>query len=232
MICSFTNRFIYIAIPRTASTSMFNALRIVGAEKIRYGTSSCFSYHKDTDGFHDPCIIPELSSFFTFTTVRNPYTRMVSHYLFARSDEQHRLHRMAITCQFPNFVALAIRGRLLVPQVEFLGTTRIDAKLCQELDLEQQVNALPPLQGCPIHIQRSNDSTYDRPWYAYYDEITIRNVQSWAAADFASLNYTDDFGDAVAGKAPSPPPLPTFELSEPNPNPTISPVDQPCESQL
>jgi len=202
MIVSFTNRFVFIAIPRTASGSVFQASRAAGAEQIRYRQAPSPCYIGDTNGFHDPFVPDELASYFTFTNCRNPYARMVSHYLFAKGDPPHRLHGLASNRDFAGYVDLAIMGRLLTTQTAFIGETRIDARIVQEGDVQAQLRLLPCFAGIPIEVGRVNVSTYDRQWWTYYDRNTIESVKQWAADDFANLQYSMDFADAIAGKPP------------------------------
>lgn len=203
MIVSFTNRFIFIAIPRTASASTFHAVRPAGADQVRYRQAPNPCYVADANGFHDPFVPPELVDYFTFTNCRNPFPRMVSHYLFAKGDEPHRLHSLANAESFTRYVEVVIMGRLLATQTEFIGETRIDARIVQEDDMQAQLRLLPCLSGIPVEIGHENVSTYDRPWWAYYDRVTVEAVKQWAASDFEKLGYSTDFADAVANRVPS-----------------------------
>jgi hypothetical protein len=202
MIVSFTNRFIFIAVPRTASTSTYRAIQTAGAHQVLYRQAPNPCYAGDSNGFHDPFVPSELAAYFTFTNCRNPYSRMVSHYLFAKSDPSHRLHSLASIGDFSHYVEIVTMGRLLTTQTQFLGDTRIDARIVVEENVEFQLRGLSCLAGIDVQVGLANVSTSDRPWYAYYDKATIEAVRTWAAADFERLEYSTDFGDAVEGKGP------------------------------
>lgn len=220
MIVSFTHRFVYIATPRTGSTSLYQALKqAAGAECLPYGQAPSPCYERDVNGFHDPFVVPELKEFFVFASFRNPYSRIVSHYQFAIADSGHRLHGLAASGDFPHYVQVAIAGGLLATQMRFIGDTRLDAKVYQEGDLADQINLLPPFLSLRLVVDRTNVSNGAWPWYAHYDEATIQRVAQWAEEDFRLLGYSPSFADAVAGKLPTPPslpantqPLPTTEL--------------------
>jgi hypothetical protein len=205
MIVSVTNRFIYIAVPRTGSTATFRALLPYGAAVVPYGKSPQWCYAGDTNGFHDPNIPAELQAYFTFAGVRNPYTHMVSHYLWAKSDENHRLHGLAMAKDFPGFVEMIILTRQLTTQAAFLGNTRIDTRIYMECGIGEQLSALPVLQPGPVVVSVVNDVKYDIPWYAYYNAAAIAMVRDWAADDFQKFGYSTDFGEAIAGLGPQHP---------------------------
>lgn len=204
MIVSFPNRFIYIAVPRTGSTATFHSLEQFGAAVVRYRPSTFPCYAQDTNGFHEPYFPDELAGFFKFATFRNPYTRMVSHYLMAKSDEKHRLHGLAACSDFPRFVEMAIFCKFLKTQVDFLDRTEVDARIYMEGDLGAQLSRLAVLKPGPVVVPKVNASTYDRPWYAHYDKQTASRVLEWGLADFGEFGYSMDFEDAVQGKMPVP----------------------------
>lgn len=156
MIVSFTNRFIYIAIPRTASTATYQALKPYGAGVVRYRTPRAWCYQRDIDGFHDPYVPNELEMFFRFASFRNPYTRMVSHYLMAKTDVNHRLHGLAANKTFPEFVEMAILCRLLQTQMEFLDGTQVIHRIYMEGDIGFQLSRLAVLQPGPVAMPRIN----------------------------------------------------------------------------
>lgn len=202
MIVSFTNRFIFIAVPRTGSTATFQALQSVGAAVVPYrGKGGC--YGLDSNGFHDPYVPGELETYFTFAGCRNPYTRMVSHYLFAQTSERHRLHALATFTTFPEFADMAIATRQLTTQADFLGDTRVDAHVAMESGIAQQIQMLPCIQPTVLSVPICNNTVCEKPWYAHYNRSAIALVREWAAADFAKYGYSTDFADAVWNTPPS-----------------------------
>lgn len=203
MIISLTNRFVYVAIPRTGSTATFNALRPFGAAVVPYRQGRQYCYAADSSGFHDPFVPVELQSFFTIAGFRNPFTRMVSHYLWANSDPGHRLYSMALRLPFPRFVEMAILTRLLTTQTEFIGDTRIDGRVYLESGIASQLQHFPCVGPGLLNVPRENECKYDMPWYCYYDKPTIHAVKEWAAEDFATLGYSADFADAVDKTPPA-----------------------------
>lgn len=210
MIVSFTNQFVYIAIPRTGSTTIFHAVKPFGAAVVPYRTADPPCYKQDVNGFHDPCIPPELDRYFVFASVRNPYARMASHYRMAVNDTAHRLHGTTTGVEFPAFVEIVRLGRLLVPQTEFCGDAAIDAFVYLEGDLESQLQQLAPFKMGDVEVGAVNRSDYGRAWYAYYDTKTIRSVAEWAAEDFDRFGYSTAFQMAINNAPPS--------LSEATPN--------------
>jgi hypothetical protein len=123
----------------------------------------------------------------------------------AKHDELHRLHGLAACCAFPQFMELAIAGKMLMTQTAFLGQNKLNAKVFMEDVIEHQLQMLEPIGGEAVIIEQTNCSKYDRPWYAHYDVETIGRVAEWAKDDFATLGYSTDFADAVEKKLPKEP---------------------------
>lgn len=206
MLISVTNRFRYIAVPRTSSTATFDALRAFGCALVPYKVSPQHCYAADVSGFHDPHCPDELATYFTFATVRNPYSRIVSHYNFARAEgepgaAQHRLYALASHATFAEFVEVVTLGGLVATQTAFLSSTRVDAYVYQEGNVGEQLSRLPCIRAT-VNVPRVNESRSDRPWWAYYSKSTAQAVREWADEDFWHLGYSSAFADAVAGKLP------------------------------
>lgn len=90
MIVSHELRYVYIAIPKTGSTTMNDIL-----------TTQFAGEYVDP---HHLAIVPEeCEGYFVFSVVRNPYNRMKSLWKHAKRSVYHRLHEVACQQTFRQF---------------------------------------------------------------------------------------------------------------------------------
>lgn len=195
MIVSLQHKFIYIAVPKTGSTSIFNAIAPFGASVVPYQKVQYQGYN-DTVGFHESAVPEELSHYFTFASVRNPYRRMLSHYLFARQSKGHRLRDVASNCSFYRFLKHTMENGLLLSQCTFLGDARVDYVVRSEEDLTAQLSALPVFNGMKLRVDHHNASNYEIPWRDYYDSRAMGLVASLCRDDFDKYGYSLSLEDA------------------------------------
>ena len=188
MIVSFQHRFIYLAVPKTASTALYTALEPFGARIVPYRPAPHPGYERDFTGFHESAVPPELQGYFTFATVRNPFARAVSAYVYAKTYPTHRLYGLAIALTFDEFLLVTMRKRLAT-QCEFIADTRLDAIIRCEDDIGSQLSAMPFSGGQLIAVDRLNASRYHRPWKEYYTPESVAMVREWAAEDFVRFGY-------------------------------------------
>lgn len=188
MIISFRHKFIYLAVPKTASISIRAALEPHGAVTVGYACENdpAIAHHE----FITP---PEFSSYFTFASVRNPYRRALSEYLYCQHTPPNYLHALSMALDFPDWLFYCIARNKRKTQSEMLDGLRIDAIVKCGHDLAAQLRALPPLAGLDINLPTENTSTYERPWREYYTGETVQLVKKWAAKDFVAFGYSNDF---------------------------------------
>ena len=177
--------------PRTGSTSIYKTLKLFGASVIPYGVAKPSCYEKDINGFHDPNIWEPINKYYKFTSIRNPYRRMLSHFLFAQDNKKHRLYD--ISDNFEAFVNICITNNYLIPQTQFIHGLEIDGFICIEGCYQQQIQNLPPFHHlCVPAVEKTNDVTYIHPWQNFYNKKIEKQVLDWAINDFITFGYSTD----------------------------------------
>lgn len=157
MVYSDSHKFVYLCTPKTASTTLLDVFTNQYGAKVYKGD--------DTRDRHDNRVPERFAGYFTFATVRHPYTRAISGYayvsqgrdmpldeafrhfhLISQADYIHN-HDLAITAKVPK---TAKWGDYLAPKTP----RRIDAVLHTER-LLWDLNALPfvsrPFVSLPVY---------------------------------------------------------------------------------
>lgn len=167
MVVSEKLKFVFLAIPRTGSVSITQALLKLDGAFVMPGDR----HRMNIDEKH--------KDFTTFCCVRNPYARICSHW--AKVKQQNGYKKT-----FAEFLQDVLHRRASEkPQVRWLGSNRIDHFLSFEnLNPDfHQLSFIP--EG--LVLPRKNVSGVD--WKTHYDERRARIVRRWAAADFKKFNY-------------------------------------------
>lgn len=136
---------------------------------------------------------------FSFTFVRNPWDRTVSHYSFRVDTNQTDLG--SNTIPFDEWVARVFRDRdpfyldkpkMFIPQIEWLIDTKgeIDVDFVGRFeqlqsDFDEICRRIGRSASLP-HAKRSNRDHYR----AYYNEVTTRIVGEYFTADIEQFGYT------------------------------------------
>ena len=183
MLIAHDHKFVFLGVPRTASTSMHAAL---------HRLSENFEYF----GKHGMVIPPEYRSYFTFATVRNPYAREVSHYLYRHTTPGNALNKWAKNWTFAQYVEWNLdpkahpRDFRDKPQSVHLDGTRMDCIM----RFENQPQAfydlpfVPEGFKMPVKLKRLGG----KPWHHYYTAELAARVYAWAQGDFKQYGYSRD----------------------------------------
>lgn len=139
------------------------------------------------------------NSKYTFTIVRNPWDKVVSHYHYRVKTNKTGLNDKPIG--FRQWVELSYRNKdpayydnpkMFMPQIDWIsdaeGQILVD-KVCFFETLEKDFNNLCYQLGvtAPLpHLKASNRSHYRD----YYDKRTAKIVAQWFAADLEIFGYT------------------------------------------
>lgn len=211
MIISHEHRFIYFAIPKTASSSVrrmldpYSDVHIVGYPQTTQ--ENPFHIHMRpvelTEVFHAQQ--RDLEEYMTFTTVRNPWKRIASLYGMIKRNKGHRRYgsfkkwltsidpenmpRSSKNPKWHDYGALSCR--------EFLshgaGEKGVDKVFRIEDGLEQLMNYVQPGLGqdpwdaeAPLVNKNPGSVGYD----ALYDKETIKIVEDLYACDIATYGYS------------------------------------------
>lgn len=204
MIVSHELKYVYIAVPKTGSSTMNDLLtwRFAG---------------KYVAPHHLTVIPKECKDYFVFTVVRNPYSRIRSLWKHARRHSNHRLHDVAVTQEFREF-CLWHANRAIEPNVQSqsieysywsdsFDLDRFNGREPSQLDflselymhdvlkmesLETDFGRLPFANHSPARpvgvFNRDPDgrNTIDD---CEMDGPTARAIHEWAWADFMEYGY-------------------------------------------
>jgi hypothetical protein len=221
MIISRGRRYIFVHIPKTGGTALSLALEarakkddiLVGdtpkglARKSRLqaltpaGRLWKHSTLADIDGIVTPA---ELSQFFIFTMVRNPWDRMVSYYHWLRDQGfDHPAVTLAQTHDFSGFLnqrATQVSFRRSPAQSYLRDAAGVDRASCY-LRLEfltQDISRLEDhLDFRLLPLPQANASRRRRDWRPYYSDADAALLADTCAEDIARFGYA--FDDPVRG---------------------------------
>lgn len=204
VVLSDTKKFLFIHIPKTAGRSIQHVLQ-------PYGVTDYFGYSRGLEKYIQArrqfpphlsyigaanLLTVDLSCFYKFTFVRNPWDRYVSMYEYFRKDTKHAMHLRCMTCSFDDFIEDVIARRAtfdtksqieyVVPPagmepVNFIGKVENIENdfsiVCRTLDIECAV--LPKL-----------NSTDHKHYKSYYDDSLKRKVEVFCRPDIEMFGYT------------------------------------------
>lgn len=179
-------KLIYLAVPRTASTSISRAILDAFPDSLKLG--------------HHRMRIPteyKQQDYFIFAGVRNPYARMVSHYL-----HRHRLYARSVGhWTFYEYVDHLVNDRLYLfglnddpPAAKWLEHTNYSSVLRFE-SLSQDWSALPPWESAgfiPLLHKRNANLIPSRNWQYMYTQEIADAVLNHQEADFQQFDYHPD----------------------------------------
>ncbi|MFT4825849.1 MAG: chondroitin 4-sulfotransferase 11 [Halioglobus sp.] len=121
MLISESHRFIFLAVPKTGTSSIENALKPYGASITRKFNkhATCLKLQRDLpSGMWD--------SYFKFAFVRNPYDLMQSWYFYRQrkllaNPEHPRHHLYTGDVSFETFIHSFAKNELMLRQVDFIA---------------------------------------------------------------------------------------------------------------
>ena len=213
MILSFQQKFVFVAIPKTAGHTIRHALRPVLAHN---DWEQCTLFEKRYFPVTDlarlghghitcqqaqPYLLPGMwESYFKFCFVRNPYDRFVSACAFIHrtNDRMQRdpLGVMKQTIEEKN----REQAILFRPQHEFV--TDLSGELCVDYvgtfeTLQRDFDRICRQMGLPTAILPRINASQRAPYRAYFDKELQEMVYTFYRRDFALFGYTTD----LAGEA-------------------------------
>ena len=212
MIISRGRAYIFVHIPKTGGTSVALALEaramkddlMLGdtpkAKKRRRRLKDAQSRGRlwkhstlsDIDGLMS---VPEISSMFTFTLVRNPWDRAVSYYTWLRAQKfDHPAVHMARSMTFDAFVAdeRTLASFRATPARHYM-TCADGAERCTSFirieAFEEDAASLVAHLGFPLHLPMHNRSDRKADYRSYYDDKTADLLAQSCAEDIARFGY-------------------------------------------
>ena len=189
-------RLVYVNPPRTGSTKVNQLMKITWDDV--WQPPECAGHHTIWKA--------EWDDFFSFHTVRSPFTRAVS--LWRRAVE-------ALHCRNEDWLRYLDNGKISFkdflyheadeikawwgwcPCSQFDGPVpRVDLVVHQE-NLTEELRGVPGLRSSPNRLM---DSQLKTPWHKHYDEQCIEKVLEIFAVDFERYGYNSDIEQAKKGK--------------------------------
>jgi chondroitin 4-sulfotransferase 11 len=177
--------FIFIHINKTGGSSIENALKIP-------------LEHKTATEKQQQLGEKEWNKKLTFTVVRNPWDKVVSHYHYRVKTNQTNLRNKPI--KFKEWVKLTYKNmdetyydkpKMFMPQTSWItdsnGKIIVDEILNFE-NLNEDFNSVMVKLGKQIplpHLKRSNHINYK----TYYDTETVEIVDNWFKEDINNFDY-------------------------------------------
>ena len=203
--------FVYYVPPKTASTSIIAGLQAIYPQaKVQYDKHGIYS-------------TPTLEKMYAFTSVRNPYSRIVSLWQFFEHDTPFGMfvgsERLANFtnklwhCLPQSWWMHARHGREFDFVVRFEHLDLDFASLCKQLHqiaydrYKSDMHLVLPSKLS--HLNKTGEWTNvrgvavkrDRPWWEYYEgtrgERDASIVRELYSSDFRIFNYSDRLEDAI-----------------------------------
>lgn len=189
MLVNHPRRFIYIAIPKNASTSIYSTLRPLGF-KLSLTKDYKHLYPAEPPGHYDPFIPDKFKEYTAFAFTRHPYRRILSLYLYVRERDRNPFY--PISCDgFKSFVYNICKDDspfpLFVSQSDYLRHCAIPVSTFK---LEHGLQQLSKL-GLNVPDVRKNTSTYKNHWSKYFDEEDLFMVRKKYQEDFVKYKYEE-----------------------------------------
>ena len=190
---SYSHKFIFIHIPKTAGTTISTALRPYGLAGEGHNT---LQHIQDESSITDD----QLNTFYKFATVRNPWDLVVSQYFYSKMKNsywhsevnQHPDYKLANNIIFKEFVRLLVNDKLntsitrrqqshwLDKRLDFLirfETLKEDfAKVCNKI-------------GCSDVILKNINTSKHNHYSTYYDDESRDCVLNYFSKDIKRLGY-------------------------------------------
>ena len=179
------NPFFFIHIPRTGGTAVRHTLQ-------KYTAEDAFSNHLSATEMIAQAGEQLWKDRFTFSIVRNPYTRLVSLYRYIKGNSAHHLHKAANEHNtFVSFVQwiYSCEEPVFKTQKDFLCSMQGDILVdfvCRFESIHADVRAICNKIGCPFDLPKGPALVDIAP---FYDDATILLVQKMFHDDFEIFGY-------------------------------------------
>lgn len=183
---------LYRAVERRYLPRKYRAVKLFGQHFV--GSHASAAMVRDTLGQS------RYDRYFKFAVVRNPWSREVSRYFFARKTPTHHLHRLASELEFADFIRR--RGEKTsardVSSYQFKKVSDASGRLIVDtiVRLENLEQELPPVLETigidpAVQVPRLNASSHG-PYQQYYDDESRDIVARYSRDDIEQFGYRFD----------------------------------------
>lgn len=211
MLISFSHKFIFVRIWKTAGTSLKNVLqqycpyapqdgsireRQKAADIARYCEVKLGSlnWHSPARDIRAALPVAVYNDFFKFAVVRNPWDWMVSWYSFIVQKEDHHYHEMVKNMTFQEFLAWKIE--IKTPHLTHFTSDEQGDFIVDHVARMETLSEEFPLLARRMGIRetvlpRLNKSRH-RDYRAMYDDAMAQSVAEYFEHDIELFGYTFD----------------------------------------
>jgi chondroitin 4-sulfotransferase 11 len=176
---SYSHKFLFIQIPKTATSSIHGSL----ARYMKYDYSKIGRHSKYSEAAE---FYPESKNYFKFSFVRNPWDRMLSFYLFKKTNRAHI--KIPDDLSLKDFL-LTSAGQIKFNQHSYIESFDTSSFIGRFENLQQDFDIICDKIGIPQReLQYANKSSHNH-YTEYYDNETRRLVSEKFARDIDYFGY-------------------------------------------
>ena len=189
---SHKHKFIFIAVPKTGTTTIASVIEHeFDAIKLAFERQKMKNKHLRLDQYHK--MLPkETSSYFKFSFVRNPWSRVVS--LYNRKEGKQMKNKMSFV-EFVNWIELATDTCTRpIPSRNMLDFFKLDNKVKMDFigkleNLQADFDIVCDKIGIPRQQLPHKNKTNHKHYTEYYDDETREIVAEKFAKDIEYFGY-------------------------------------------
>lgn len=178
-----SHKFLFIQIPKTATSSIHSVLD--PHMDYDYSKISRHAKYSEVAEFY-----PESKNYFKFSFVRNPWDRLLSFYLFKKTDRS--THQIPKDMSLKNFT-LTISGQVLNNQISYVDCLNQPFFLGRFENLQDDFDKICDTIGVSSCQLPLKNTTKHNHYTEYYDDETREIVAKKFARDIDHFGYK--FGD-------------------------------------
>jgi hypothetical protein len=184
---SYTNKFIFIHINKTAGTSIEHTLKPYGHKTVRNPHMGGFKHSQHfTMGEYKKYLSDEYDKYYKFTVVRNPWDRVVSYY-FKGAIQNNLSFTEWVIDKYKN-KNFQDYQRMYDPCINWIDVNELDYIIRFET-LENDFNDMCSKLGLDCSLQKHNVNNKRGNYRDYYNEETKKLIEEYFNSDIKLFNY-------------------------------------------
>ena len=176
---SHSHKFLFIQIPKTATSSIHSVL----APHMEYDYTQISRHAKYSEAAE---FYPESKNYFKFSFVRNPWDRLLSFYLFKKTDRANM--KIPDDLSLKDFI-LAANGQTTFNQKSYVDGFDEHCLIGRFENLQGDFDKICDMLGIPKNKLPLRNATDHNHYTEYYDNETRRLVSEKYSKDIEYFNY-------------------------------------------
>jgi chondroitin 4-sulfotransferase 11 len=176
---SHSHKFLFIQIPKTATSSIHSVL----AQHMEYDYSKISRHAKYSEAAE---FYPESKNYFKFSFVRNPWDRLLSFYLFKKTDRANM--KIPDDLSLKDFI-LTATGQTKLNQHSYIERFDTFSFIGRFENLQDDFDKICDTIGVSSCKLPLKNTTKHNHYTEYYDNETRRIVSEKYAKDIEYFNY-------------------------------------------